>query len=241
MHAVLELLRNQPRLISRLYLKDDPRPDTRRLEILKRARERGIPVDFVPRQALDRMAPDLVHQGVYAALEPLPLLELGDFLDSHPDLPSPLVAVDGVQDPRNLGALLRTCDAAGVKGVILPKRRVAPLSPVCAKTSSGALFTLPLIRVGNLSQTLIALRKTGYGVASLALGGNTAYRNPFPHPLIVVVGEEEKGVSRPVLHQSDWIVSLPMHGQVASLNLSVALGIFLYAQNAENTQTPFPR
>ncbi len=180
------------------------------------------------------MAPDLVHQGVYAALLPLPLLDLGEFLEDRDSLPSPLVAVDGVQDPRNLGALLRTCDAAGVQGVLLPKRRVAPLSPVCAKTSSGALFTIPLIRVGNLAQSLIFLRKKGYGVASLALGGSTAYRDPFPPPLVVVVGEEEKGVSRPVLQQSDWKVSLPMRGKVSSLNLSVALGIFLYAQMEES-------
>jgi 23S rRNA (guanosine2251-2'-O)-methyltransferase len=180
------------------------------------------------------MAPDLVHQGVYAALLPLPLLDLGEFLEGKELLPSPLVAVDGVQDPRNLGALLRTCDAAGVQGVLLPKRRVAPLSPVCAKTSSGALFTIPLIRVGNLSQSLIYLRKQGYGVASLALGGSTAYRDPFPAPLVIVVGEEEKGVSRPVLQQSDWKVSLPMRGKVSSLNLSVALGIFRYAQSDDS-------
>ncbi|AFS53523.1 MAG: Putative TRNA/rRNA methyltransferase (SpoU) [Leptospirillum sp. Group II 'C75'] len=191
-------------------------------------------MDFVPRASLDRMAPDLVHQGVYASLLPLPLLDLGEFLDGKDPLPSPLVAVDGVQDPRNLGALLRTCDAAGVQGVLLPKRRVAPLSPVCAKTSSGALFTIPLIRVGNLSQSLMYLRKRGYGVASLALGGSTAYRDPFPAPLVVVVGEEEKGVSRPVLQQSDWKVSLPMRGKVSSLNLSVALGIFLYAQSEDS-------
>ncbi|WP_038505275.1 23S rRNA (guanosine(2251)-2'-O)-methyltransferase RlmB [Leptospirillum ferriphilum] len=234
LHAVLELIRSQPRRISRLYLKEDPRPDARRGEILKRAREAGIPVDFVPRASLDRMAPDLVHQGVYASLLPLPLLDLGEFLDGKDPLPSPLVAVDGVQDPRNLGALLRTCDAAGVQGVLLPKRRVAPLSPVCAKTSSGALFTIPLIRVGNLSQSLMYLRKRGYGVASLALGGSTAYRDPFPAPLVIVVGEEEKGVSRPVLQQSDWKVSLPMRGKVSSLNLSVALGIFLYAQSEDS-------
>ena len=233
MHAVLELLRTQPRRISRLYLKDDPHPDTRRQEILQRARQNGIPVDFIPRLALERMAGDLVHQGVFATLEPIPLLDLGSFLEDRDTLPSPLVAVDGVQDPRNLGALLRTCDAAGVQGILLPKRRVAPLSPTCAKTSSGALFTLPLVRVGNLSQALLFLKKKGYGVLSLALGGETRYRIQFPAPLVVVIGEEEKGVSKPVLQQSDWTVALPMYGQVASLNLSVAAGIFLYSQHPE--------
>lgn len=180
------------------------------------------------------MAGDIVHQGVYASLEPIAIWELGAYLDSLPEDPSPLVAVDGVQDPRNLGALLRTCDAAGVKGVLLPKRRVAPLSATCAKTSAGALFTLPLIRVGNMSQTLLFLKKRGYGILSLALGGETKYREAFPHPFVVVVGSEEKGVSRPVLQLSDWVVSLPMHGKVASLNLSVAAGVFLYAQMARN-------
>lgn len=227
-------MRNNPRQIGRLYLKDDPRPDSRRGEILHLARQNGIPVDFVPRVSLDRMAEGIVHQGIYASLEPISLWELGPFLDRYDGFASPMVAVDGVQDPRNLGALLRTCDAAGVKGVLLPKRRVAPLSPVCAKTSAGALFTLPLIRVGNLSQTLLFLKKRGYGILSLALGGETRYREPFPHPFVVVIGSEEKGVSRPVLQISDWIVSLPMHGKVASLNLSVAAGVFLYAQADRN-------
>ncbi len=202
------------------------------MEIVAKARALTIPVDFLSRESFDRIAEDLVHQGVVALLEPVEMLELERFLDlSDPDkLPSPLVMVDGVLDPRNLGALLRTCDAAGVKGVLLPKRRVAPLSPVCAKASAGAMFTLPLVRCGNPANTLSVLKKAGYGVVALSLEGEPVYGTRFPEPVIVVIGSEEKGASRPVLKLADWKVRLPMLGQIDSLNLSVAAGIFLYTQ-----------
>jgi 23S rRNA (guanosine2251-2'-O)-methyltransferase len=140
------------------------------------------------------------------------------------------VAVDGVSDPRNLGALLRTCDAAGVAGVLLPKRRVAPLSQTAAKTSAGALFTLPLVRVGNLSASLRQLKREGYAVVALDLEGEPLPEGVLPAPIVLVVGAEEKGVTRPVLDLSDWRFRLPMRGKVQSLNLSVAAGIFLYRQ-----------
>ncbi len=247
----MELLSLRPDSVVHLYLREDRhnegRMDGRRREIIRIARSRGIPVDFLPGPAIDGLfhrsqspadfsgapvkgAPS--HQGVVARIEEIgtfPSLE--DFLDSSDGvLPSPLVAVDGVQDPRNLGALLRTCDAAGVAGILIPKRRVAPLSQTVAKTSAGALFTLPLVRIGNLAGSLRQLKKEGYAVAALDLSGDPLPEGPLPGPLVLVVGAEEKGVTRPVLDIADWRYRLPMKGQVQSLNLSVAAGIFLYRQ-----------
>ena len=250
-HPVMEVLSLRPESVVHLYLREDrhgeSRMDGRRREIIRVARTRGIPVDFLPGPAIDglflrgRASSDLSggpskggpsHQGVVARIEEIgtfPSLE--DFLDASPGvLPSPLVAVDGVQDPRNLGALLRTCDAAGVSGVLIPKRRVAPLSQTVAKTSAGALFTLPLVRIGNLSGSLRLLKKEGYAVAALDLSGDPLPDGPLPGPLVLVVGAEEKGVTRPVLDLADWRFRLPMMGKVQSLNLSVAAGIFLYRQ-----------
>jgi 23S rRNA (guanosine2251-2'-O)-methyltransferase len=232
-HPVLELLSGRPDQVVHLYVRDDRRHDPRRWEIIRMARSMGLPLDFLPGEALDRMVSrESPHQGVVARISVVstfPSLEAFlDQSDSWP--PSPLVAVDGVQDPRNLGALLRTCDAAGVRGVLLPKRRVAPLSQTAAKTSAGAVFTLPLIRVGNLSNSLRLLKKEGYGVAVLDLDGEPFSCGFLPDPLVLVVGGEEKGVSRPVADLADWKIRLPMKGKVQSLNLSVAAGVFLYSQ-----------
>ncbi|MDA8027910.1 MAG: 23S rRNA (guanosine(2251)-2'-O)-methyltransferase RlmB [Nitrospiraceae bacterium] len=238
-HPVMELLIGKPDQVVHLYLRDDHHHDSRRREIIRSARAKGIPLDFLPAMALDRMAPrDSPHQGVLARVQEVSTFaSVEDFLDGSPTWPpAPLVAVDGVQDPRNLGALLRTCDAAGVQGILLPKRRVAPLSGVTAKTSAGALFTLPLIRVGNLSMSLRTLKKEGYGVAVLDLEGEDLPEGRFPPPLVLVVGSEEKGVSRPVLELADWRIRLPMRGRVQSLNLSVAAGIFLYSQMAPDSR-----
>ncbi len=232
-HPVMELLAGRPGQVVHLYLRDDHHHDSRRREIIRTARTIGIPLDFLPGQALDRMVPrDSPHQGVVARVQEVETFSsVEDFLDASPSgFPAPLVAVDGVQDPRNLGALLRTCDAAGVAGVLLPKRRVAPLSGVAAKTSAGALFSLPLVRVGNLAMSLRLLKKEGYGVAVLDLKGETLPEGRLPGPLVLVVGSEEKGVSRPVSDLADWRIRLPMRGRVQSLNLSVAAGIFLYSQ-----------
>ncbi|MGC8528979.1 MAG: 23S rRNA (guanosine(2251)-2'-O)-methyltransferase RlmB [Leptospirillia bacterium] len=256
-HPVMEVLSLRPDSVVHLYLREDrqgeARMDGRRREIIRVARSRGIPVDFLPGPAIDGLFARFQsnsspskgagpsggpgkggpsHQGVVARIEEIATFpSLDDFLESFPGTPpSPLVAVDGVQDPRNLGALLRTCDAAGVGGVLIPRRRVAPLSQTVAKTSAGALFTLPLVRIGNLSGTLRQLKKEGYAIAALDLSGDPLPEGPLPGPLVLVVGAEEKGVTRPVLDLSDWRFRLPMRGKVQSLNLSVAAGIFLYRQ-----------
>ncbi len=233
----MELLSVKPGHVVHLYFRDDRHHDSRRRELIRTARSLGIPVDFLPAQAMDRMAPaGSPHQGVLARVQEVSTYSsMEEFLDTRDTYPpTPLVAVDGVQDPRNLGALLRTCDAAGVAGVLLPKRRVAPLSGTVSKTSAGALFTLPLVRVGNLAMSLRFLKKEGYGVAVLDLAGEPLPEGPLPSPLILVVGSEEKGVSRPVADLADWKIRLPMRGHVQSLNLSVAAGIFLYRQMAHS-------
>lgn len=230
---MFELISSRPDQVSHLYVRDDRHHDSKRWEIIGLARAQGIPVDFLPPGAIERMVSrGVLHQGVVARLSVVSTFpSVENFLDQCENWPpTPLVAVDGVQDPRNLGALLRTCDAAGVQGIILPKRRVAPLSQTAAKTSAGALFTLPLVRVGNLAMSLRFLKKEGYGVAVLDLDGEPLSRGPLPSPLVLVVGGEEKGVSLPVYDLADWRIRLPMKGRVESLNLSVAAGIFLYSQ-----------
>jgi len=198
-------------------------------EILRLAKERGITVHRVPRRALDRMADQ--HQGVVARLLPMPLVSSEEMLSlakERDEVPF-LLAVEGVQDPRNLGALIRTAAIAGVHGLILPSRRAAPLSPAAVKSSAGGVFSLPIGRVSNLNSELRALKDKGLWVVGTARDGDTPlYSSDLTVPLVLVVGSEEKGISPSLRKICDLVVSIPQRGTLNSLNLSVAGGIVIY-------------
>lgn len=192
----------------------------------------GVPVREAAPGELERLAPGAVHQGVLAMAPPFPLVDV-DRLLAHAAAsgrPALLVAVDGVTDPHNLGSIARTAEAVGAHGLVLPDRRSAPITPVVEKAAAGALAHLPVAGVTNLARALVELGRAG--VWSIGLDGD-APATLGGHPLaagavVLVIGAEGDGLSRLVRERCDALVRLPMHGQVGSLNASVAAGVALY-------------
>jgi 23S rRNA (guanosine2251-2'-O)-methyltransferase len=199
-------------------------------DMVSHAREHKIPFQFVDKQALDRLTEKANHQGVLGYVSPREYAEVEDILAlAREKGEEPFVLVlDEVEDPHNLGALIRTADAAGVHGVIIPKRRSVSLTATVAKTSAGAVEHVLVARVGNLVQTLKELQKEGCWVSGAEAGGTEVYSSDLTGARVIVVGSEGKGLSRLVKETCDEIVSLPMQGQVNSLNASVAGSILLY-------------
>lgn len=198
-------------------------------DIYKLARERQIPVAQVERKKLDQLFPGKNHQGVYASVAEMAYVAWEDILGRAREKgESPLVLVlDELEDPHNLGAILRNADAFGVHGVIIPKRRSVSLTGTVAKAAAGALQYVPVARVANIAQTLKALKKEGLWICGTAMDGQTIYQAPLSGPLAIVIGSEGNGMRKLVAEQCDFTVSIPMKGQINSLNASVATGIVL--------------
>jgi len=199
-------------------------------DIAHEAKRRGIVVQFVDPRRLD----DLVrgaHQGVIALTAARPMVSVDDILENARVKGEPpfVLVLDGVEDPANLGALIRTAEGAGVHGVIIPKHRAAGLTPAVARTSAGAVEHVPVAAVTNLVRTLEDLKQAGLWVVGAAPDAKDVYHAVrLVPPLAVVMGGEERGLRRLVREHCDLLVRLPMRGKVASLNVSVAAGVLLF-------------
>lgn len=194
-------------------------------EIVELCRDRAVPVRFEPRETLDREAKGGSHQGVIAFGAAHSYSEL-DAVASDARL---VVILDGVEDPHNLGAIIRTAHAAGADAVIVPERRAAPLTETVARSSAGAIEYLPLVRVTNISQTLEKLKQQGFWIYGLDERGTEAYdRVEYATPTAIVLGGEGKGLHQGVQKHCDVLVRIPMAGAVSSLNVSVAAGVVLF-------------
>ncbi|MHB8845458.1 MAG: 23S rRNA (guanosine(2251)-2'-O)-methyltransferase RlmB [Nitrospirota bacterium] len=229
-NPVLEALK-AGRPVQRLLVSDQRKQDRDVQTILRLARERGAEVRFAGRDALNREAPGANHQGVIAVAAAKQYATLDDILKAPADKGQvPLFLVlDGVEDPRNLGAILRTADAAGVHGVIIPERRAAGLTETVAKTAAGAMEHVPVVKVVNIVNTLDELKKAGVWVAGAEAGGDMVYwKADLARPTALVLGGEDRGVRRLVRERCDYLISLPLLGRISSLNVSVAAGILLY-------------
>lgn len=222
-HPVREALRAKRPLDKVLIAKGVSGP--RIHEIIELARTASIPVRFEARETLDRAGKGATHQGVlafgsahaYADLEPL---------IEHAKL---LVILDGVEDPHNLGAIIRTSHAAGADAVIVPERRSAPLTETVDRAASGALEYLPVARVVNITRTLDQLKERGFWIYGLDEGGSEFYdRTMFNLPTVIVLGGEGRGLHQNVQKHCDVLLRIPMAGEIASLNVSVAAGIVLF-------------
>jgi 23S rRNA (guanosine2251-2'-O)-methyltransferase len=200
------------------------------LQIYSAAKEKNIPVQKVERQRLDKMTPDSAHQGVIAFAAAKEYVALEDILEGVGPREQPfLILLDEINDPHNLGAILRTADAAGAHGVVIPRRRSAPLTPTVAKSSAGAIEYVPVARVANLPQTIEALKKQGLWIAGADPEGQELYWDaPLEGPVALVIGGEDKGLGRLVKERCDLLVRLPMSGRVNSLNASVAAALLAY-------------
>lgn len=193
-------------------------------EIIDLARRAGVPVRFEPRSALDRLAGTAAHQGVVALGAATKYADLDSAAGSKL-----LVVLDGVEDPHNLGAIIRTAHAAGAGGVIIPERRAAGITDVVAKAAAGALEHLPVIRVTNINRTLEDLKEQGYWIYGLDERGTELYTKvDYGSPTAFVLGGEGKGLHEQVRKHCDLLVRIPMAGAISSLNVSVAAGVVLF-------------
>jgi 23S rRNA (guanosine2251-2'-O)-methyltransferase len=203
--------------------------DSRLQGILKEAETRGIPVTYTDRKALDDLVPGVRHQGLAALLKPFVYSDLDDVLKKQEGKDPILVLLDGVEDVRNLGAIVRTAECAGAAGVLLPQHKSAPVTPAAMKTAAGAFATMPVCRIGNIRQTLENLKKQGFWVVGADMDGESLYTEAnLKGPLVIVMGAEGKGVSRLTREMCDFCVRIPMKGKISSLNVSVAAALLLY-------------
>lgn len=200
-------------------------------EILSLCVKRHVAVERVNKERLDRLSPDVRHQGVVAVGSAVAFRDLDEVLEGVAQkgkVPF-LLLLDELQDPQNIGALIRSANAAGVDAVIVPQRRSAPLGALVAKISAGALEHEPVVSVTNLVRTMKDLKKRGFWIVGADMDGKDLYFDAdLTGPLVLVVGAEGKGVGRLVKENCDFLVRIPMLGQVQSLNASVAGGILLY-------------
>ena len=230
-HAVDAVLRNNPKSIQQLWLAEDRR-DKRAQALDQLASNQGVTLARVRRDQLDDVAHGR-HQGVaalVAAADDTVELDERGLIARVQAAHLPLVLVlDGVTDPHNLGACLRSADAAGVTAVVAPRNRSADLSPVARKVACGAAESVPFVRVTNLARTLTALKAAGLWVVGTAgAGAKSLYEQDLSGPVALVMGAEGEGMRRLTMEQCDFLVNLPMAGTVESLNVSVATGICLF-------------
>ena len=227
-NPVLEALRSDSE-INKIYLQKGELQGSVK-EIVALAKEKGVQIQIVERAKLDQMFPKENHQGVAASIAEANYVDWHDMLaNAHRKGEDPLLIIlDELEDPHNLGAILRSADAVGAHGVIIPKRRAVALTAGVAKAAAGAVAYVPVARVSNLAQTIEALKKEGIWIAGAAMGGTEVYRQNLTGPLAIVIGSEGKGLGRLVAEKCDFLISLPMQGQINSLNASVATGVILY-------------
>jgi 23S rRNA (guanosine2251-2'-O)-methyltransferase len=188
-------------------------------------RSRNVPLRFEPRARLDRLSHTAAHQGVVAASAARRYASLEEVAGQS----KLLILLDGVEDPHNLGAIIRSAHAAGADAVCIPERRSAPLSDVAAKAAAGALAHLPVVRIGNIKQALEMLKARGYWIYGLDERGAHDYdKVEFTSPAALVLGGEGKGLHQQVARHCDFLVRIPLAGKISSLNVSVAAGIVLF-------------
>lgn len=225
-NAVREALR-KGRTIQRLLISKDKAPGSLG-EIISLAKQAQILVRHVSHKQLDQVADGLPHQGVAALVAQIDFADLQAVLAAEEQTPL-LVLADGIEDPHNLGAIIRTAECAGATAVLLPKRHTAPITATVEKTSAGAVSFVPLVQIGNVAQTIKQLKQAGFWVAGAHMEGDqTMYEADLTVPLVLVIGNEGKGLSRLTKDLCDYLVTIPMKGQLNSLNASVAAALLMY-------------
>ena len=227
-NAVLEAFRSG-KTIDRLFVLDGCQDGPVRT-IVREAKKHDTIVNFVPKERLDSMSETGHHQGVMAYAAAYEYAEVEDILKIAEEKGEPpfLFLLDGIEDPHNLGAIIRTANLAGAHGVIIPKRRAVGLTATVERTSAGALNYTPVAKVTNMAATIEDLKKRGIWFVCADMGGESMYRLNLTGPIGLVIGNEGEGVSRLVKEKCDMIASIPMKGDIDSLNASVATGVLAY-------------
>ena len=227
-NAVMEAFRSG-KTIDRVYVLNGCQ-DGPINSILREARKHDTLVNFVAKERLDQMSETGKHQGVIASAAAYAYAEVEDMLKLAEEKGEPpfLFLLDDIEDPHNLGAIIRTANLAGAHGVIIPKRRAVGLTATVARTSAGALNYTPVAKVTNLSATIEELKEKGMWFVCADMGGTTMYDLNLTGPIGLVIGNEGDGVSRLVKEKCDFVASIPMKGEIDSLNASVAAGVLAY-------------
>ena len=227
-HAVVEALQTPDR-VNRVFIQEGT-SGRDAAKVIELAREKSIQVQTVPKTKIEDLVGNAVHQGLVASIAAYEYADLEDvFKKAEEKGEDPFIVIlDGVEDPHNLGSILRTADATGVHGIIIPKRRSASLTATVAKASTGAIEHVPVVRVTNLTQTIEQLKARGIWVFGTDMNGTDYRKWNTRGPLAIVMGNEGKGVSRIVKESVDEMVTIPMVGHVQSLNASVASALMMY-------------
>lgn len=227
-NAVLEAFRSG-RCVDKLFLLDGCQDGPIRT-IAREARKRDTIINYVSRERLDQLSETRAHQGVIAQAAAYDYATVEEILARAEERGEPpfLVLLDNVEDPHNLGAIIRTANLAGAHGVIIPKRRSAGLTATVAKTSAGAIHYTPVAKVTNLVRTIEELKEKGIWFVCADMGGESMYQLNLTGPIGLIVGNEGEGVSRLVKEACDFTASIPMKGDIDSLNASVAAGVLAY-------------
>lgn len=228
-NSVIEALRSG-RSMNKLFIQDGIKGGSIG-EIIAMAKESGIIVEYIKTEKLNQLAEGLRHQGVAAMAAPVRFYELDEVLDRAKEKGEEpfLLLLDEMQDPQNVGAIIRTADAAGVHGVLMPKRRSCPLNAVVAKVSAGAIEYVPVVSIGNIVQTLKELKEKGLWVIGADMDGEVDYfSGNLKGPIVLVIGAEGKGLGRLVKENCDVLVKIPMRGGVSSLNAAAAGAVLLF-------------
>lgn len=230
-HSLLEALR-AGRTINKIWVAEGAQKHLTQ-PILAEAKNRGIVVQFVDKRKLDQMAPGMQHQGVVAQAAPYAYVEVEELLARAAEREEPpfLLILDEIEDPHNLGSILRTAECTGVHGVIIPKRRSAAVTATVSKTSAGAVEYVPVARVTNLVQTMEQLKEAGVWIVGTDVAAKEEIYgggNILTGSVAVVIGNENQGMGRLVRENCDVLLKLPMNGRLNSLNASVAAGVVMY-------------
>lgn len=227
-NAILEALRNGRDMEKLLVIKASAEGTIKR--IIAQASKKGVVIQEVSRQKLDELSQTKNHQGVIAIVSAHNYATVGDILENAKSKGEPpfIVVLDGITDPHNLGAIIRSAECAGAHGVIIPKHRSVGLNATVGKTSAGAIEYMPVARVTNIVKTMEQLKKEGLWFACADMKGLDYFDTNMKGAIGVVIGSEGDGVSRLVKQNCDFTVAIPMYGKIASLNASVAAGLLLY-------------
>ena len=225
-NSVTEFL--QAGRVRKLFVKKGKK-DERLLHLLELAQKKQVPMEEVDDSRLDDMAGGVVHQGIAALLKPYEYADLDQVLADWEGKDPILILLDGLEDVRNLGAIVRTAECAGAAGVLLPKHKSPPVTAAAMKTAAGAFAYLPVCQTGNIRQTLEMLKDKGFWVVGADMDGESLYYEAnLKGPLVIVMGAEGKGVSPLTRKLCDFCVRIPMKGKVSSLNVSVAAALLIY-------------
>ncbi|NPA17404.1 MAG: 23S rRNA (guanosine(2251)-2'-O)-methyltransferase RlmB [Aquificae bacterium] len=223
-NPIIEALKSG-RALEKILVAHDSHPPK---ELIKLAEKKKVKVQRVPRKKVEEIAGTKKTQGVVALVSPVQYWNENELIDKVVENGGVLLVMDHITDPQNVGNMIRTAEVLGVEGIVLPRERSSPINEVVVKASTGAVFHIPITRVGSLRQFLERFKKKGGWVVAVEKGGKPVHKISFPFPLAVVLGSEGKGVSKSVLDASDLIATIPMKGQITSLNVSSATAIALW-------------